>query len=167
MPVSSRWSFAAGSLLFAPMKNLLPALAILLWSNSAAWASLGEPESSVTADQQILRGELHQEVRPSYKVYQISAANGVVWKEFVSPAGTVFAISWQAPRMPNLEQMLGPSLVDLQVAMQSSAPRRSRGPLIIRTAKLVLVSGGHMRGFHGYAYVPGLVPANVSPETMQ
>jgi len=63
--------------------------------------------------------------------------------------------------------MLGSSLVDLQVAMQSGTPRRTRGPLIIRTGKLVLVSGGHMRNFHGYAYVPGLVPANVSPETIQ
>lgn len=149
------------------MKNLLAALAILMCSNAAAWASLGEPESSVTADQQIVHGELQQEARPSYKVYQINAPDGVVWKEFVSPAGTVFAISWQGPHMPNLEHMLGRSLVDLQLAMQSGAPHRGRGPLIIRTTKLVLVSGGHMRAFHGYAYVPGLVPANVSAETLQ
>lgn len=148
------------------MKTLFLALAILLWSNGGAHASLGEPESSVDADRQILHGESRQEVRGRYKVYQITA-NGVVWKEFVSPAGRVFAISWLAPRMPNLELMLGSSLVDLQVAMQSGAPRRGRGPLIIRTAKLVLVSGGHMRAFHGYAYVPGLVPANVAPETLQ
>jgi uncharacterized protein DUF2844 len=149
------------------MKELFLAVAILLWSNVPAGANLGGPESSVAADQQILRGQSRQEARGSYKVYQISAANGVVWKEFVSPAGMVFAISWQGPHMPNLERMLGSSLVDLQVAMQSSAPRRTRGPLIIRTDKLVLVSGGHMRAFHGYAYVPGLVPANVSPETLQ
>ena len=149
------------------MKSLLPVLAILIGSYAPARASLGETESSVAADQQAFRGELRLESRASYKVYQIAAADGVVWKEFVSPAGTVFAISWLGPHMPNLELMLGSSLVDLQLAMQSGAPRRTRGPLIIRTAKLVLVSGGHMRAFHGYAYVPGLVPANVSPETLQ
>ena len=149
------------------MKNVLFVLAILMGTNGPARASLGELESSVAADQQALRGALRQEARPAYKVYQIAAADGVVWKEFVSPAGTVFAISWQAPRMPNLELMLGSSLVDLQVAMQSGSPHRTRGPLIIRTPKLVLVSGGHMRAFHGYAYVPGLVPAHVSPETLQ
>jgi len=130
-------------------------------------AALGEPESSVTADHQILRGQYRQELRAGYNVHQITDAKGVVWKEFASPAGVIFAISWQSSRVPNLEQMLGSSLVDLLVAMQSGAPRRTRGPLIIRTGKLILVSGGHMRAFHGYAYVPGLVPANVSPETIQ
>ena len=148
------------------MKTYL-SLAILVLPAAPLWDALGQPESSVAADQQILRGELRQEARASYNVHQIRAANGVVWKEFASPAGMVFAISWQAPHMPNLEQMLGSSLVDLQVAMQSSAPRRTRGPLVIRTGKLVFVSGGHMRAFHGFAYIPGLVPANVSPETIQ
>jgi hypothetical protein len=31
----------------------------------------------------------------------------------------------------------------------------------------VLVSGGHMRSFHGFAYVPGLMPANVTPEVLR
>jgi hypothetical protein len=149
------------------MKIFFPAFAILILPAVPVWAALGQPESSIAADQQILRGELRQEVHAAYRVHQITAANGVVWKEFASPAGMVFAVSWQARQVPNLEQMLGSSLVDLQVAMQSGAPRRTRGPLIIRTGKLILVSSGHMRNFHGYAYVPGLVPANVSPETIQ
>ena len=148
------------------MNKLLLCLAVLFLS-TPVWAALGQPESSVSADQQVLRGELRQEVHTTYKVHQITAANGVVWREFASPAGMVFAISWQAPHMPNLEQMLGAGLVDLQVALQSAAPRRTRGPLIIRTEKLIFVSGGHMRNFHGYAYIPGLLPPNVSPETLQ
>jgi len=148
------------------MKTFLP-LAILLLPAAPLWAALGQPESSVAADQQILRGALRQEARASYNVHQITAANGVVWKEFASPAGMVFAVSWQSSHMPNLEQMLGPSLVDLQVAMQSSAPRRTRGPLIIRTGKLVFVSGGHMRAFHGRAYVPSLMPTNIGAEVVR
>jgi len=29
------------------------------------------------------------------------------------------------------------------------------------------VSGGHMRGFHGSAYVPSLLPKNVSAEEVR
>lgn len=131
------------------------------------WAALGEPESSVSLDQQILRGADRQEVRQGYKLHQITAADGSVVKEFVSPAGVVFGVAWQASHMPNLQQLLGSHMAELQVAMQSMTHQPGRRPLIVRTDKLVFVSGGHMRALHGYAYVPGLVPGNVSAEAVQ
>jgi hypothetical protein len=131
------------------------------------WAVLGESESSVSLDQQILRGTDREEARTGYKLHQITTADGVVVKEFVSPAGVVFGVAWQASHMPNLEQLLGSHLADLQVALQSKTHRAGRAPLIVRTDKLVFVSGGHMRAFHGYAYVPSLVPGNVSAEAVQ
>ncbi len=50
---------------------------------------------------------------------------------------------------------------------ESKTRRHSGGPLIVRTDKLVFVSGGHMRSFHGYAYVPSLVPKNITTEVVQ
>jgi hypothetical protein len=150
------------------MKNTLAAFPlIVILGCSPAWAVLGELESSVNADQQVLRGSHKEETREGYKVHQITAADGSVVKEFVSPGGLVFEVTWQARQMPNLQQLLGANMTQLQTALQSQARRHTRGALIVRTDKLVFVSGGHMRSFHGYAYVPSLVPGNVSPESVQ
>ncbi len=131
------------------------------------WAVLGEYASSIDLDQQILRGERSELARPGYKVHELSSANGTVVKEFVSPAGMVFGVTWQAPQMPNLQQVLGNhNMAELQQALASRSRHHSGAPLIVRTAQLVFVSGGHMRSFHGYAYVPSLVPANVSAGVM-
>ena len=148
------------------MKIWAPLL-IAVVGGAPLWAALGEPESSVSLDQQILRGADRQEARQGYKLHQITAADGSVVKEFISPAGMVFGVAWQASHMPNLPQLLGSHMADLQVAMQSMTHHPGRRPLIVRTDKLVFVSGGHMRAFHGYAYVPALVPGGVSPEAVQ
>ena len=142
-------------------------LLIPMLGGAPAWAVLGQHEASVTNDQQFLRGSHREEVREGYKIHQINAKDGAVVKEFVSPTGMVFEVSWQASQMPNLEQLLGSNISELQTALQSRARRHTRGPVIIRTDNLVFASTGRMRSFHGYAYVPSLVPANVSPEAIQ
>ncbi|HUI81456.1 MAG TPA: DUF2844 domain-containing protein [Bryobacteraceae bacterium] len=149
------------------MKITLTGLLILVLGSAPAWAILGESESSVTLDQQVLRGADREEARTGYKIHQLTMADGGVVKEFVAPAGLVFGIAWQGSRMPNLQQLLGSHMAELETALQSNARQPGRRPLIVRTDKLVFVSGGHMRAFHGYAYVPSLVPGNVSPEAVQ
>jgi len=149
------------------MKTSLATLLILTLGAAPAWAILGESESSLGSDRQVLRGTDRQEFRQGYKLHQIISADGTVVKEFVSPAGLIFAVAWQAPRMPNLQQLLGSNVTELQAVLHSRTRRHSGGPLIVRKDKLVFVSGGHLRSFHGYAYVPGLVPDNVSPERLQ
>jgi hypothetical protein len=149
------------------MKTTLAVLLILIGGSAPGWAALGQNEASVSLDQQILGGTDHQEARAGYTLHQITATDGMVVKEFVSPAGLVFGVAWQTPRMPNLQQLLGSSMTDLQAALQTMTHRPGRRPVMVKTDKLVFVNGGHMRAFHGYAYVPGLVPANVSPETVQ
>jgi hypothetical protein len=149
------------------MKAILAVLLMLALRAAPARAALGEYESSVYVDQQSLHGADHQEEREGYRIHLITAPDGAEVKEYVSIAGRVFEVSWQAPRMPNLQQLLGSALVELQVALKPGASHRLSGPLVVRTDQLVFVSSGHMRAFHGYAYVPNLVPANVTPEHMR
>ena len=124
-------------------------------------------KSSVSVDQQVFRGSDHEVLHEGYRTHELTVADGAVLKEMISPAGLVFEVAWQAPRMPNVQQLLGSNMAALQVAMQANTHRRVGGPLIVRTQNLVFVSGGHMRSFHGYAYVPSLVPRGVSPEAAQ
>lgn len=147
------------------MKNLLAVLLLLLLGSASAWAVLGEHVSTVTSDQKSLRGEVRATVQQGYSVQQITAADRTVVNEYVSPAGMVFGLSWRGPVMPNLQLLLGSYFSQFQQAAQSRV--RRRGPLVLRTDQLVVESGGHLRSFHGRAYVPSLLPRNVSAEVVR
>ncbi len=147
------------------MKNLLTALLLLLLGSAPAWAVLGEQVSTVTSDQKYLRGEVRAMALQGYSVQQITAADRSVVNEYVSPAGMVFGISWRGMAMPNLQLLLGSYYPQLQQAAQARV--RRRGPLVLRTAQLVVQSGGHLRSFHGRAYVPSLLPKGVAEEVVR
>lgn len=147
------------------MKIFVAVFVVLLLASSPGWAVLGEYESSVATDQQRMHAQLRQTTGRGYSVKELSSTNGKVVKEFVSSAGMVFGVSWQGPTMPDLRQLLGSYFGQLQQAAQSR--RQRRGPLVIRNKDFVLVSGGHMRAFHGVAYVPSLLPGNVSAEVVR
>ena len=148
------------------MRTFWGVLLILVLGAAPGWAALGEPESSVSADRQFLRGQIREEVHPGYRLHQITDASGGVVREYVSPAGKVFAVSWQGPFVPNLQQLLGSYFPYLQQYAQAQTGRRG-GPLLIQNENFVFTSGGHMRGYHGRAYVPSLLPTNLTPEVVQ
>lgn len=148
------------------MKTISGVLLVLTLATAPAWAVLGEYESSVGLDQQYMRGEDRVTMAQGYKLHQITSPNGAVVSEYVTPQGRVFGVSWRAPFIPNLQQLLGSYIVPVQQAAQART-RRTGAPLVVRTSGLVFVSGGHMRAFHGSAYVPSLIPQNVSPEVVR
>jgi Ni,Fe-hydrogenase III large subunit len=137
----------------------------LLLGAAPVWAVLGQSVRSVQSDQQYWRGTQIEVARQGYALHQISAANGTVVREYVSNEGTVFGVSWRGPTMPNLSQLLGPYFAEFQQASQS--PHRRRGPLVVRTDRVVIESGGHLRAFHGRAYVPNLVPRDLTEAVVQ
>jgi len=139
---------------------------MLMLGAPALIGALGEPESSVNADRQFLRGQVRAEVHQGYRLHQITDANGAVVREYVSPAGKVFGVSWQGPYMPNMQQLLGSYFRYLQEYAQAQTGRHG-GPLIIHKDNFVFTSGGHMRSYRGRAYVPSLLPTTLSPEVVQ
>jgi Protein of unknown function (DUF2844) len=147
------------------MKTFLGVLAVLFLGCVPSWAVLGQYENSVTTDQQRMRAELRETARQGYSIKQLIAPGGKRVREYVSPAGLVFGVAWQGPTMPDLQQLLGSYFGQLK---QAARPRRQRGgPLVVRGKNFVLVSGGHMRSFHGAAYAPDLLPAGVPAEVVQ
>jgi len=148
------------------MRTFWGVLLILMLGVAPAWAALGESESSVSADRQFLRGQIRYEVHEGYRLHQITDATGGVVREYVSPAGKVFGVSWQGSFVPNMQQLLGSYFTYLQQYAQAQAGRHG-GPLMIQNDKFVFTSGGHMRSYHGRAYVPSLLPTNLAPEVVQ
>jgi len=146
------------------MKRIWTVLLMLMMGSLPAWAALGEYESSVDLYQQIMGGVDRQEVRQGYHYHEMTTPDGSLVREYVSPQGKVFGVSWQGHSVPNLQQLLGSHMIDLQQGPRQTVRRRL---LIVRTDKFVFVSSGHMRVFQGHAYVPSLIPSNLGPEVVQ
>lgn len=130
-----------------------------------AHAALGATAASVEADRVSMKGQVQARSEAGYSVQEITTASGTLVREFVSPAGVVFAVSWNGPAMPNLQQALGTYFAELQSAVQTQRSQHARSGhnhLDVREPNLVLHAVGHMRQYFGMAYVPSLMPQNLS-----
>lgn len=149
------------------MKSAFRVMIILMMGSTPAWATLGQYESSVSLDQTKMRSQDRVQTLQAYKVHELTVANGALVREFVSPQGLVFGVSWQGPFIPDIQQLLGTYATTLQTASPDQRQVRHMRGLIVKTKDFVFVSGGHMRFWKGYAFVPSLLPSNVSPEVVQ
>jgi hypothetical protein len=133
-----------------------------------ALAALGGDVSSVQEDQAQMKGTLKTTEAQAYTVHEITAAGNTVVKEYVSPAGKVFAITWHGQFIPNMQQLLGTYFDQYaQAAKEQRESHPGRHPLNIQQSGLVVQSGGHMRSYMGRAYVPDMVPQGVNVDALQ
>ncbi len=109
-----------------------------LWS-AAASATLGEPESSLTAETQLNRASIKQSDYGSYRVHQMQLPSGTVLREYAGPDGKIFAVSWNGPFIPNLRQSLGSYFAEF--AAEAPAAHGNRKHLEVRQADLVVGVG--------------------------
>lgn len=145
---------------------------LFLLVTSTAWAVLGDNAASVLTDQARVRGSLHSIDSRTYVLHEITTPTGAKIREFVSPGGAVFGIAWDGQFPPNFQLLLGAYYQQVQKASAAQKEaarlsgegdpiRRARNPVVIETSGLVLYEMGHMRSFHGVAYIPQLVPQDV------
>jgi hypothetical protein len=137
--------------------------AILVGSRHAclpAFAALGADAASVEADRASMKGQLRIAPAAGYTVHEIQTPANTVVREYVTPGGKVFAVSWRGPFLPDLRQTLGSYFAKYQEA--ASAPHGGHRHLSIEQPDLIVHSDGHMRAFYGLAYVPMLLPLNLS-----
>jgi hypothetical protein len=141
---------------------------LLLAGAGRASAELGGDAATVAADQQQMQSA-KQSVRRAgnYTAHEYEVQTGSVVREYVSPAGKVFGVAWHGPRIPDLRQLLGAYYAQYERAAAAAGNVRHRGPLLIQEPGLVVQSGGHMRAYSGWAYVPGLLPADVRAEEIR
>ena len=144
------------------IRVLLP---LVFLCSAPAWAALGQTAESVEADRRALLGQIHRSEMQGFTLHEILREDGNEVREFVSPAGVVFAIAWNGPSMPNLAQLLGAHFPHFQQAARTGV--RRRGPIVVRHGDLVVESGGHMRAFHGRAYLTSQVPASLNLEVVR
>jgi hypothetical protein len=133
---------------------------LLMTLTSLAQAGLGDGEASVQTDQVRMKGVLRSVDRHGYALHEITSPSGTVVREFVNPGGKVFGVAWEGRARPDLRELLGPHYRQA-LAAQAQQPRPRGAPVVIETPELVIRESGHMRSFHGHAYLPALVPPGV------
>jgi len=148
----------------SPRYSYLFYLVLIAIFSCSAFAALGGDITSIQADQAHMRAQRRVIQNTAYSVHEMQIESTTVVREFVSPEGKVFGISWQGSARPDLQQMLGSYYSEFA---QAAPTRRLRGPVTIHTPNLVIQSGGHMRALAGRAYIPAMVPAKVRFEDIK
>jgi hypothetical protein len=131
-------------------------------------ASLGRNATSVQEDVAKMQGTLRTSSGNSYTLHEIQTPTGVAIKEYASPVGQVFAVTWKGPFHPDLRQLLGPYYDEYVRAVRTQrAQRAGHGPILIQHAGLVVEISGHLRSFTGRAYIPQQLPASMHVEDIR
>lgn len=97
-----------------------------------------------------------------YTLHEVHQNNGTVVREYATPAGQVFAVTWRGPVLPDLSALLGTYFNTFKRETDQARQAGKHGASInMNRDGLVIRSNGRMRNFFGYAYAPGLIPAGV------
>ncbi len=143
--------------------GLVLALALLV-AGLPARAALGEPESSVDRDRAALSMQRQPaKARAGVVVHELRKPTQAV-REFVDPAGRVFAVAWEGGAPPDLPTLLGAYYAEYRASAARPAPR---GPRRVEAANVIVETWGHGRGLHGRAWLPALVPSGANLDDVQ
>ena len=129
------------------------------------FGALGGSTESVVTDQARLKAARMVVSRSGYEVHEISSGDGTIVREYVSPAGQVFGVSWKGPAIPDLSQLLGSSFQEFKASVHPTPGRRRVA--VVRNNNLVVDSTGHTRAFSGRAYLKSMLPGGVTEEVVQ
>lgn len=92
---------------------------------------------------------------------------GTTINEYASNTGEIFAYTWQGPTMPDLPALLGAYDASYRAgAAAGRAAERDLHASRVVQPDVVVESGGQMRSYVGRAWLPGALPAGVTPDDL-
>jgi hypothetical protein len=143
--------------------SLVAGAALLTGLASPAQAGLGGDARSVETDRIQLKAAVAVTPGTAFTVHQLTLPSGTVVREYLSPAGKIFAVAWSGVEIPNLQQTLG----DYYSAASAALNNAPRGPdhrhRSAEQADVAVYLSAHLRDYSGLVYVPALLPRGVSP----
>lgn len=140
-------------------------LALGLTCPAAAMAGLGEPYRPPVAAAGTTGTPPRQQPARAFEVHETLAGDGSQLRQYVSPAGVVFAATWTGPALPDLKLILGPHHAVFAAAL--AAGTGSQKVFAMATDDMVLQLVKLPRGFAGAAHVPWLLPPGTRPEDIR
>jgi len=137
----------------------------LLLGHNPLNATLGEKLDTVVLSKETQARKLNIQNFDTYTVHELIDAQGAKVRQYTNASGRVFAVTWEGGRLPNLQKLLGAHFDSF--SKESSSKTRRRGPLVIQSGDLTVISGGHQRDFRGQASLKNLMPPNLNQEAIQ
>lgn len=135
--------------------------ALLLACSGPALAELGGAPMAVQADGVHGKAILRESDVAGFSIHELQLPSGTTVREYVSPENQVFALSWQGPFMPNLQELLS-GYFDHYASAAARHAYTGRRPVDVKKPEVVIHAGGHLRAFQGHAYLPGRFPPGVT-----
>ncbi len=130
-----------------------------------ARAALGGGAESVESD----RVSMNSLTRPSpagtLQKKELQLPSGTVVTEYLGSDGSVYAVTWKGPTLPDLHQILGSYFAHYQEAARQPVVRHRL--VRVDTPELVIESSGKMRAFAGRAWLPVRLPTGVTAADIQ
>ncbi len=140
-------------------------LTCLLGLPLRAAATLGEDSTSTASDRAAMDASLQISQTARYHVHELQTPAGTIVRQYVLPTGTVFAITWTGPVLPDLRQTLGRYFDRYAAAVVAMSPGSRQ--VSVQESDFVVQSTGQMRAFRGKAYLPQALPQDVRAEELQ
>jgi hypothetical protein len=151
------------------MKRRLTALllglglaAVFLAAAGRVQATLGESEDSIDSDKTAIEATgFSTAVHNGYTVRELRS-DAVTLREYVTPGGIIFAISWNGQIHPDLTPLLGSYAGEYRRALQQTLREPGSRRLHVQTNRIMVEKWGQMRNLQGRAYIPALIPPGVN-----
>jgi hypothetical protein len=147
------------------------ATGLLAMASFACHASLGHAPTSFpdTASSQAVRAHALAAGSASatnYNVNSTTLTSGTTVREYVGSDGTVFAVSWNGPFIPDLRTLLGDHFKTLTTEA-ARRPMAGHSQLHIDRSDVTIESTGHMRAYAGRAWIKAKLPAGFNVQDIQ
>lgn len=145
--------------------SLLLAISLLA---GPAWATLGEPLSSLNKDEVAFSATTTGTTEfPAYSVVELKSPYGFVLREYASTNGSIFAVAWSGMRHPDLEALLGRYAREFYASSTGWRKPGHRSYHRVSTPTLDVQRWGHPGALAGRAYLPLNLPSGVSPSDLK
>ncbi|SEK49342.1 Protein of unknown function [Variovorax sp. YR750] len=114
-------------------------------------------------------GTATAESAPSWSMREVTLPDGLIQREYLTADGAVFAVAWRGSHRPELSVLLGTHYAR-QMSSNARAQRQmGRGSHATTTQAdetFAVHASSHQRSSTGVAWLPGLLPAGVDPDTL-
>ncbi|MDR5756779.1 DUF2844 domain-containing protein [Caballeronia sp. LZ035] len=94
-------------------------------------------------------------------------ANGIVIREYVDGSGTVYAVSWRGPAMPDIQTLLGTHFETFREGALASIGTLGLHTAQVATGDLVVENRMRLREFSGRAWLANALPSGVNVSDIQ
>lgn len=137
----------------------------LLLMTTSSFAGLGDHEVSIKNDRVALKGKLQVIAKENFTIHEIKMGSTNA-REYVLPNGIIFAVTWRGIAEPDLTVLLGSYFEGYEKTASLKKERKRGVPHSVKTNQAVIEKSGHQRDVRGKAYLPELMPKDLSPEEL-